>query len=194
MKLINIRYTLFLNIAIRLTEASMYKFNHTILALLLLIVGCSSTSKVIAQDDWKLVIAPEQNKRAVMEITSETSFYVVLNNTSEDGKRFWNSNNSWGYSVLYFILQNSLGKTFEIRKKQKSWRKNAPVYTHIPSGGDFNFAIDFADDTWEMPELSVGIYYVQAIILVPEDGKSKQEKVWTGKIKSKKRKAFVRKN
>ena len=161
----------------------MLKIKRLFFILLLITVGCTPNSQALTRNKWQLTIIPSSDNSAI-EITSKNSFKVSLKNISTEKIRFWNTNNSWGYSALFFTIKNNDGKTFTVNKEPRGWRKNSPTFIEIEPNNNYVFNVAFSDNTWKIPELSPGKYTIQANISITEDSKSKQLNIWTGNINS----------
>lgn len=155
-----------------------------------LVAGWSSLALAVPKEKhtWSLSIAiPVSNGVRVIDSNSTQPFHVVLTNISKTDQKIWKQTNSWGYSVLSFILIDKQGVKKTIRKRQRGWRKNNPSFYLINSGEQIVYDVLLTGKEWQgfmTKTKSVQHVKLQAVIEIPEDDKTREFGIWTGLIKS----------
>jgi hypothetical protein len=158
-----------------------------------LFIGVINTTVVFSAEiegdpKWKLSIAVlESDGLRSIRLSSTEHFHVVVENRSKNTQKIWKNTNAWGYSILYFELTYENGKKQIIRKRPRTWRKNAPNYWLINYGEylvydvfltnrDWNFVFQQGNNNRRVK--------LQAVIEIPEDEQTRKFSVWSGRFKS----------
>lgn len=145
----------------------------------------STDSKATAP--WHLTITvAESDKEQSLNLCSANHFHVVLTNHSGTSQRFWKQSNSWGYSILSFVVTDGNGKTYIIKRKPRSWRKNYPGFITIKASESYVFNVSFSNESWDVPQTvcELNRFKIQAIINITNDQQTNEYNVWAGRIKS----------
>ncbi|MCI0506533.1 MAG: hypothetical protein L0Z73_10540 [Gammaproteobacteria bacterium] len=150
-------------------------------------VSCSHAKeeKTMEPSPWLLaVVENDSNKANAIDICTPESWHVELKNVSSMPQRLWSDSNSWGYSILSFVVKDNEGKIYEIKRKARSWRKNYPGYITIISGESHVFNIALMDNSWELSPIICTLTDIklQAILIIPEDAYTREHEVWRGRI------------
>ncbi len=137
---------------------------------------------------WKLSIALlESDGLRIIRLRPTEHFHVVLENRSKKPQKAWKDSNSWGYSALYFELTDETGVKQVIRKRPRTWRKNAPNYWLINNGESLVYDVFSTGRDWDfvlLKSAKLRCVRIQAVIEIPEDRQTQKFGVWSGLIKS----------
>jgi len=124
-----------------------------------------------------------------LEIQSGELVIKYLNNTSSV-IRIWQSDNSWGWENLSFILRiENTGTQINItRAKTMGWTKNGPGYFEILPGQEIITPVQLTGKSWEADQtLSImnnEIVSVKALLNILSTPEAKELDVWIGKAES----------
>ena len=123
--------------------------------------------------------------KRVLHHGHDTHFHVVVSNVSDKPQRIWDEQWSEGYSALSFEVTDNSGKTWVIKKKERSWTENAFSIWTLEPHESLVLDVNFTDsNTWEDFPHSQTVT-MRAIFDVMTDGQSKEYAVWTGRVLSK---------
>jgi hypothetical protein len=115
-------------------------------------------------------------------------FHVVLTNASKEPIRLWEEWCGWGYFSLSFEARDSKGKVVVISKKPRGWDKNFPCPVELAAGEQWVVNVGLEPAIWENSPLAgdsgKATTRLKAIYEIREDGATRKEKVWTGKVSS----------
>ena len=146
------------------------------------------SAEIEDEHQWKLSIAVlESDGLHTIRLSPTEHFHVVLENRSKNLQKIWKDTNSWGYSVLYFELTDENGTKQIIRKRPRTWRKNAPNYWLINYGEYLIYDVFLTSRDWNfiLPQGNKARRVkMQAVIEIPEDAQTRKFSVWSGLIKS----------
>jgi hypothetical protein len=138
--------------------------------------------------DWHLEIVP--TRVSADRNLIDTSFYVVLVNSSNSDLYIWREWCSWGYSSLSFTITTPDGRSFEVNKKGHFWTMNYPDPYLVRPGRYFVWNVQFSPDEWQgfPPDWTDGQVTIQAHFEQTKDeslppGKE-PPKLWLGKVSS----------
>lgn len=149
-------------------------------------VETASNARAGQDRQWEVSIAiPESDGERSIPLDAAAHFHVILTNRSGTTQKVWKDSNSWGYSALRFEVTDDTGSTLVLSKKERSWRKNTPSFWVIPDGESLVYDVFLAAGEWDgVPETRGQPVTISAILEIPEDEKTRELGVWTGKAAS----------
>lgn len=145
------------------------------------------TARADQHRQWELSIAvPESDGERSISLDATAHFHIVLTNRSGATLNVWKDSNSWGHSALRFEVTDATGRTFIMRKKERSWRKNTPSFWVVSDGESLVYDVFLAAGEWDgLSDQSRGqSISMRAILEIREDEKSRELGVWTGQVAS----------
>lgn len=150
-------------------------------------VDIASNARADQGRQWELSIAiPQSEGERSIALDEAAHFHVVLTNRSGTTQNIWKDSNSWGYSALRLEVTDGTGNTSVLSKKERSWRKNAPTFWVLADGESLVYDVFLAAGEWDgvSEKMRGQSVKMRAILEIPEDEKTRELGVWTGKTTS----------
>jgi len=123
-----------------------------------------------------------------LELFGDGHFHVVVTNLATAPIRVWKEWCSWGYFDLSFEARDATGRSFVISKKNRGWDKNFPCPIAIGGGRSWVIDVNLDPSIWLNSPLSndtgKATLRLKAVFEIREDERSREERVWTGKVTS----------
>ena len=141
------------------------------------------------------IAVPENHgHRAIILNRQDSHFHVVVTNVSDQPQNLWREWCSWGYFNLLFQVTDQNGEEFTVTKKMHEWTKNYPDFLVLGPGE--HLVIDaYPERDWDkFPLPATGKekkVSIQAVYEIKPDDKTKESKIWTGRIASEKKEYTV---
>lgn len=138
--------------------------------------------RIVSLDRWS-----GEGPRIITLSQPSQHFHVVVTNVSAQPIRLWREWCSWGYYMLSFRVTDETGKTIDVKKAPRAWKKNYPDWTLIQPGDHMVYEVSFDEETWPNTVPAKGKTQqvkMSAVIEVKPDVDSEKEKVWTGTVSS----------
>jgi uncharacterized protein YvpB len=116
--------------------------------------------------------------------------FVVYKNNSPAVIRIWQSDNSWGWENLSFILraENSGSMINIARTSTMGWTKNGPGYDEMLPGQQTKIPVQLMEKSWEadkdLSKIKNEPVSVKALFTITETSEAKQLNIWIGKSES----------
>lgn len=145
------------------------------------------TARAGQDRQWELSIAvPQSDGERSIPLDEAAHFHVVLTNKSGTTQNVWKDSNSWGYSALRLEVTDDTGNILVLRKKERSWRKNTPSFWVIAEGESLVYDVCLGASEWDgvSDQMRGRSVKMRAILEIPEDEKTRELGVWTGKVTS----------
>jgi len=168
--------------------------NYLLFCALLMLIEVLPASAQTLPSPTLQIIPTEYSSRispdAAIVFDYTTHFHVLLTNTSTAPINLFEEWNSFGYYGLSFDIKYPDGRTVHLVKKPRGWDKNFPSTVTIEPGGFYVFNVTFEPGIWENSILNekAGEHgtrcRMQAIYSIESDKYAREERVWTGTIKS----------
>jgi hypothetical protein len=121
----------------------------------------------------------------------KSHFYVVITNISNQGLNIWKEWSSWGWDNLSFALKSADDKSMIItRNMKRAWTKNYPDTFHLRPGEKYVLEVNFFNGTWISNGEKIDAVNwpkagkLTAIYQIKSDDKTKELRVWTGRVNS----------
>ncbi|NJD06158.1 MAG: hypothetical protein FIA97_06625 [Methylococcaceae bacterium] len=144
---------------------------------------------------WELSIAiPDGEGERALSLDPAAHFHVILSNRAGVVQKAWKESNSWGYAALRFELTTPSGDKFVVTRKERSWRKNIPSFWSLNAGENLVYNVFLGSAEWAgLPPNPQGKHLtIRAIVEIPDEEKSREYGVWTGKVQSPPRDVVIR--
>ena len=161
------------------------------IAVLVLLVGCSTTGKHAASGSAIIVTIPcnsHGERIAVVDSMSPDPFFVLLTNTGKKPVKLWEEWNSWGYYSLQLEVIGPDGQKHLLKKKPIPFYVNNPERLVLQPGQSAVWDVVLISNVWEdlswIPEEREMKAQVKAIYSVKPDEESEINGVWTGRVTS----------
>lgn len=145
------------------------------------------TARAGQDRQWELSIAvPQSDGERSIPLDEAAHFHVVLTNKSGTTQNIWKDSNSWGYSALRLEVTDDTGTILVLSKKERSWRKNTPSFWVIAEGESLVYDVSLGAGEWDgvSDQMRGRSVKMRAILEIPEDEKTRELGVWTGKVTS----------
>jgi hypothetical protein len=149
-----------------------------------------------ARDSLRCEIRGNENGNIVFDEAGPGNLHFILS-SSQEGLKVFQEWNSWGFYARSFLAvdEKDKAKRYRLAHRIRPWDKNFAA-THLLNAGQFLITdIHLCDGSWavepKLPEDVPARLILTGIFEIKTDAESKAQDVWTGRIESVPKSAFI---